>query len=248
MSTISIAVVDDDATDGGATTAMVERYCAEHGIPAAPAHADGYMVERFTDGSSLLDACDAEGGRPFDLIILDIEMPGIDGMQTARILRERDNRAVILFTTKMAQYATVGYDVDAVGYLVKPVAYPGFALRMRKALEVIRERHGTTIAIRSDDHMHFLDSRDVRYVEVLGHSVLYHTGGGVWRDWDTLKAVAERLGPHYFAQPNRYCLVNLEWVTALDGDTLIVDGERLTVSRARKKALMQALSRYHRRA
>ena len=245
MRFVSCAVVDDDDDDAAVTAAMVERYVAEQPLddagPASPRH----TLVRFADGRAFLDACDAAKARPFDLVFLDVEMPGIDGLETARLLRERDASTVIVFTTKMAQYATVGYDVDAVGYLVKPLDYPGFALRMRKALRLVDAAQGTTVAIASDDHMRFLDSRDIRYVEVTGHSVLYHTGRGVWRDWGTLKAVAERLVDHHFVFSNRYCLVNLAWVEALDGDTIVVDGERLTVSRSRKKPLMQALNRFH---
>ncbi len=241
MRKVSIAVVDDDARDVAATKEMIRRYCAgDHGGDNRR-----YTVETFTDGTSLLAAYDVPGRKPFDVMFLDVEMPGIDGLQTARILRTRDTRVVLVFTTKMAQYATIGYDVDAIGYLVKPLQYPGFALTMRKAMRIINTRGGTTIAISSDDHIHFLDSDDVRYVEVVGHSVLYHTDNGVWRNWGTLKAAAEKLEPHHFVASSRYCLVNLEWVSAIDGTIVTVDGQHLTVSRSRKKPLLEALSRYH---
>lgn len=241
MRKVSIVIVDDDPRDGAGTAQMIRRYFA--GGPEADDAR--YTLVRFQDGPSLLEAYDQPDRKPFDLIFLDVEMPGIDGLRTARILRERDTRVTLVFTTKMAQYATSGYDVDAIGYLVKPVQYPGFALTMRKALRIIEAHEGTTVTISSDGHMHVLDSDDIRYVEVSGHSVLYHTGNGVWRDWGTLKAVAERLAPHHFVASNRYCLVNLEWVTALDGTTVTVDGERLTVSRSRRKPLLEALSRYY---
>ena len=254
MHKVSIVIVDDDPRDGDLTEQMVDRYfrerCSSRNADGTGAHADGetpYLVTRFTDGASLLAAYDDVRRKPFDLIFLDVEMPGIDGLETARLLRERDGTAVLVFTTKMAQYATVGYDVDAIGYLVKPLQYPGVALNMRKAMRILDSRGGTTVAISSDDRMVFLDSNDIRYVEVLGHSLLYHTGHGVWKDWGTLKAAAERLAPHHFVLSNRYCLVNLEWVSAMEGTTVLVDGERLTVSRSRKKPLLEALSRYYAR-
>lgn len=242
MRKLSIAIVDDDDSDGDTTEAMVRQYLNQLQAQHEPRLCE---VQRFFDGSSLLAACEIPKVKPFDLIILDIEMPGIDGMQTARILREHDSHAVLLFTTKMAQYATVGYDVDAIGYLVKPFAYPGFAMRMRRALSVIDSRRGTTIAIRSNDHVHFLDSNDIQYVEVSGHSVLYHTADSVWKDWDTLREVEAQLEPYQFVRSNRYCLVNLEWVTALDGNMVTVGSKQLAVSRSRKKELLQALSTYH---
>ncbi|WP_169172422.1 LytR/AlgR family response regulator transcription factor [Bifidobacterium oedipodis] len=243
MVLISIAITDDVDEDAAITESMVRRYCDEH-----PAGDTRIILTRFADGMALLRFYDDAERKPFDLIFLDVEMPGIDGLETARRLRELDTRTVIVFTTKMAQYATIGYDVDAVGYLVKPLEYPGFALKMRKALNIIATRTGTTIAIKSDDHMHFLDSHEIRYVEVTGHNVLYHTDKGVWRDWGSLKATAEQLGGHDFVASSRYCLVNLAWVDAFEADTVIVDGERLAVSRSRKKPLMQALNAYYSRA
>lgn len=246
----SIAVVDDEDDDADTTIEMVDRYMAEHS-PSADGD-DGTLpsarcrITRFRDGADLLDACDDRRELPFDLIFLDIEMPGIDGLRTAHELRDRGIRSTLVFTTKMAQYATVGYDVDAIGYLVKPLAYPAMAMKLRKALSIVEEQTGASVQIWSDDHLRVLDSRDIRYVEVLGHSVLYHTAEGVWKDWSSLKAVEAQLEPHRFIRSNRYCLVNLDWVTGLDGSTLLVDGERLSVSRSRKKPLMQALSRHHR--
>ncbi|MBW3082783.1 LytR/AlgR family response regulator transcription factor [Bifidobacterium phasiani] len=245
MRKVSIAVVDDDPADGDTTEAMVERYFREERADGRDGDPPAWDVARYADGMALLGDCDDSARRPYDILLLDIEMPGIDGLETARRLRARGIGAVILFTTKMAQYATVGYDVDAVGYLVKPLRYRGFALNMRKAVRIARSREGVTVPIASDDHMVFLDSNDIRYVEVLGHSLLYHAGNGIWKDWGTLKAAAELLTPHHFVASNRYCLVNLDWVDAMDGSVVTVDGERLSVSRSRKKPLLEALSRYY---
>lgn len=241
MRRIAIAIVDDDDDDAGTTNAMLTRFAGN----TADREAMQCLVSRFSDGPALLAAYDDPARKPFDIIFLDIEMPGINGLETARMLRMRDSRAILVFTTKMAQYATAGYDVNAIGYLVKPIRYPGFALNMRKAMRILENRRGISITIQSDSHLRLLNSEDIRYVEVEGHSLLYHTGQGIWRDWGTLKAAAETLIPCHFAVSNRYCLVNLEWVTAFDGQTVTVDGEQLTVSRSRRKSLLEALTRYY---
>lgn len=242
MKNISIAIVDDDNGDADATKTMIERYLAD-----AHDKDDRYAITRFDNGPSFLDMCDDAEHKPYDIVFLDIEMPGIDGLETARILRSRGSRAVLVFTTKMAQYATRGYDVNAIGYLVKPIRYPGFALYMRKALGLVHARRGATIAIRSDDHMRFLDSNDVLYVEVVGHSLLYHTATDVWKDWGTLKAISERLAQYHFIPASRYCLVNLDKIQSVTGSALtLVGGSTIAVSRSKKKPLLEALSRYYR--
>ena len=101
--------------------------------------------------------------------------------------------------------------------------------------------------MRSDDHMRFLDSNDVLYVEVVGHSLLYHTATDVWKDWGTLKAISERLAQYHFIPASRYCLVNLDKIQSVTGSALtLVGGSTIAVSRSRKKPLLEALSRYYR--
>ncbi|PWG66956.1 DNA-binding response regulator [Bifidobacterium callitrichidarum] len=235
---IRIAIVDDDDTDAARTTEMIERYYAER---EDGTRGKAYTITRFTDGESFLDDYKAE----FDAMFLDVEMPGIDGLETAHRLREIDSHVVLVFTTKMAQYAAVGYDVDAIGYLVKPIDYFGFALKMRKVEDLVAKRQGVTIPLTVGTGTQFLSSHDVRYVEVLGHEVIYHTEKVAYKVWSSLKEAAALLEPVHFAASNRYCLVNLEWVQAVNGDTVVVDGQTLPVSRSKRKPLMQALAAYY---
>ncbi|MBW3090349.1 LytR/AlgR family response regulator transcription factor [Bifidobacterium miconisargentati] len=249
---IRIAIVDDDDTDAARTAEMIERYyaeredesrgtAAEHDARSGTQSHPAYTITRFTDGESFLDDYKAE----FDAMFLDVEMPGIDGLETAHRLREIDSHVVLVFTTKMAQYAAVGYDVDAIGYLVKPIDYFGFALKMRKVEDLVAKRQGVTIPLTVGTGTQFLSSHDVRYVEVLGHEVIYHTERVAYKVWSSLKEAAALLEPVHFAASNRYCLVNLEWVQAVNGDTVVVDGQTLPVSRSKRKPLMQALAAYY---
>lgn len=247
MRKVSIAIVDDEAQDRDITKEMVYRFFASHTIAANDDEPLSALVTEYDSGLSVLASEEDHDYKPIDLLFLDIEMPGIDGLETAHRLRNMGSRAIMIFTTKMAQYATSGYDVDAIGYLVKPITYPSFALPMRKAMSIIQRQHGLTITVKSGDHLHFLDSNDIRYVEVFGHSVLYHDKNQVWKDWGTLKAAAEQLKPYHFVLSSRYCLINLEWVDAVDGNTVTVDGIKLTISRSRKKPLLEALTRHYRR-
>ena len=230
---IHIAIVDDDDTDAANPTSLISRYYESD--------RSAYHITRFTDGDTFLDTYRAG----FDALFLDIEMPGIDGLETAHRLREIDDHVVLVFTTKMAQYAAIGYDVDAVGYLVKPIDYFGFALKMRKVEDLVAKRQGVTIPLTVGTGTQFLSSHDVRYIEVLGHEVIYHTDTTAYKVWSSLKDAAALLEPVHFAAVSRYCLVNLKWVKAVTGDTVVVDGQTLPVSRSKRKPLMQALAAYY---
>lgn len=230
---ITIALVDDDDADARVTASMIDRYF--------DGDASRYAVTRFADGDSLLRDYKAS----FDLMFLDVEMPGTDGVTVARRLRVVDDQTVLVFTTKMAQYAVEGYDVDAIGYLLKPLNYYAFAIKMRKAEDIVARRRSVTVPLTVGSETVFVPSADIRYVEVLDHALLYHTGEGIRKVWASLKDAAETLEPVGFVPVSRYCLVNLEWVRAVHSDDVDVDGERVRVSRSRRKSLMQALAAYH---
>lgn len=230
---ITIALIDDDDADAEVTASMIDRYF--------DGDASRYAVTRFADGDSLLRDYKAS----FDLMFLDVEMPGTDGVTVARRLRVVDDQTVLVFTTKMAQYAVEGYDVDAIGYLLKPLNYYAFSIKMRKAEDIVARRRSVTVPLTVGSETVFVPSADIRYVEVLDHALLYHTGEGIRKVWASLKDAAETLEPVGFVPVSRYCLVNLEWVRVVHGDDVDVDGERVRVSRSRRKSLMQALAAYH---
>lgn len=230
---ITIALIDDDDADAEVTASMIDRYF--------DGDASRYAVTRFADGDSLLRDYKAS----FDLMFLDVEMPGTDGVTVARRLRVVDDQTVLVFTTKMAQYAVEGYDVDAIGYLLKPLNYYAFSIKMSKAEDIVARRRSVTVPLTVGSETVFVPSADIRYVEVLDHALLYHTGEGIRKVWASLKDAAETLEPVGFVPVSRYCLVNLEWVRAVHGDDVDVDGERVRVSRSRRKSLMQALAAYH---
>ncbi|OZG65276.1 LytR/AlgR family response regulator transcription factor [Bifidobacterium eulemuris] len=230
---VTIAIVDDEAADAAQTTELVDRYYERD--------SSRYAITRYADGESFLNQYSAQ----FDVIFLDVDMPGMDGMEVATRLRELDAHVVLVFTTKVVRYAATGYDVDAIGYLLKPLKYFPFALKMRKIEELVAQRRNVTVTLSIEGETHFLSSHDIQYVEVMRHEVTYHTADGAWKVWSSLKEATESLAEANFAPCNRYCLVNLEWVKAVVGDEVIVGGNRLPISRAKKKPLMQALADYY---
>lgn len=78
--------------------------------------------------------------RVYDVVFMDIEMPFLDGMHAARKLRELDPSVMLVFVTRLASYALAGYEVDAAGYIVKPVEYPSLSRRLDKAVRAMQTR------------------------------------------------------------------------------------------------------------
>lgn len=228
-----IAVVDDDPDDAALVVRFVDRYYR--------GDKSRYTISEFPTGEDFLHDYQAA----FDLVFLDVEMPGMGGLQTAAKLREIDQQVVLVFTTKMAQYAASGYDVDAIGYLVKPVGYYDLALKMHKAQGLVEARRQITVSLNAETGTEFVSSHDILYVEVRGHAVIYHTSRGALKVWGSLKAAEEQLSRAAFVRISRYCLVNIEHVDAVHGDVVSVGGQSLSLSRSCHKSVLQALARYY---
>ena len=230
---LRIALVDDNEEDLSLIRSYLDRYFAEE-----PRE---YAVTSFADGEDLLLR---EVGT-FDVVYLDVEMRWSNGIDIARSIREKDRDLVILFVSRIAQYAVEGYSVDALDYLLKPVGYEEFAVKLRKALRHIESRSARRIRLSQGGDYRWVSTDEIRYVEVLGHNLLYHTTDGEFRTTDTIGAATEQLRPFRFLQCSRFCLVNPRFVTGVDGDTLLLGQERISISRRRRKELVDALLRYH---
>jgi len=131
-----LALVDDDAEIRSLLRAYVQRYNTEYGTSIS--------TYDFTRGSDLLH--NYERG-VFDVIFLDIEMPGINGMETATQIRRIDDAVALVFDTHLAQFAVQGYEVQASDYIIKPLSYFDFAMKITRILKTIegenkyRSRH-----------------------------------------------------------------------------------------------------------
>lgn len=109
MRTIQIAICDDEKQFIEKLDSTIREYCDGHSI--------FYTIDTFENGSQLLDKCEA--GVRYDIVYLDINMDGMNGIQIARKIRQTDNGTNIIFSTAFIKYAIEGYQVDAIRYLLK---------------------------------------------------------------------------------------------------------------------------------
>ena len=190
------------------------------------------------DGMELLD-----DSRPvYDILFLDVEMKHLDGMETARRVRELDKDVIIVFITNMAQYAIGGYAVGALDYVLKPVPYFAFSQQLRKAEEQLRRRARHYLALPVEGGMRRLDSSLIYYLESEGHRVHFYTEEGDFVAAGTLKAFEEKLAERPFARCNSGYLVNLAQVKSVQQGMVQVGPYELQVSRPRRKAFLAALA------
>lgn len=181
----------------------------------------------------------------WDVILLDIEMPGLDGMTAAHRVRELDREAVILFITNMGQYAIRGYEVDALDFMLKPVSYFALAMKLDKALTYARSRQTACLVLPQENGLCRVAARDICYVEVSLHRLHIHTVDGELSAPGSLAELAQQLDGEPFARCNKGYLVNLRHVRLVKGDTVLVGGDELLISRRKKREFLQAVTDYY---
>ncbi len=197
-------------------------------------------VRTYTSGEEMLTEYDYSS----DLICLDINMDGADGISIAREIRRRDEQVQIIFVTNMAQMAIQGYEVRALDFLVKPVSYYSFAMKMRNAISIINNKKSKNIVLGTSGGLQKISSDELYYAEVDGHYLYYHTTHGVYKQKASMKELEGKLDGLSFKRCNNCYLVNLKYVDCVNKDDLQIAGEWLKISRPRKKEFLQALANY----
>ena len=229
---IRVAVAEDMAFEREALLRHLNRYAQERGEELA--------CTAFENGEALLRGY----GEGFDLLLLDVAMPRVDGLTAARRIRRQDERVVILFITSMVQYAVQGYSVDALDFLVKPVGYTGLRLRLDRALARIAQSRPRCIQVRSASGLCSVPVSDIRYVETCSHRIIIHTGDAELLTDMTMKQIEAELAGQPFFRCHTSYLVNFRYVDRIQGNDIDVDGHRLSISRYRRRELMDAWTAY----
>lgn len=229
---IRIALVEDDPSCKKQTVSYAERYSKENGIEV--------KVDCFGDGLEFLEKYSSD----YTVVFMDIEMPFMDGLKAAKKLREKDEAVPLIFMTNMAQYAIRGYEVNAIDYVVKPVAYGTFSDKLQKAVKVSEKYTDYNFTVAKKDGKLRLQTSKIYYVEVIDHKLIYHTVNGNVENSGSLNAVERDLEKYNFSRCNTCYLVNLRFVSAVNENTVWVGSDALAVSRSRKKKFFSDLAAY----
>ena len=199
-----------------------------------------YSVSSFSNGCALL-----ESGGSFDVIFLDIQMEQPDGMETAKLLRQRGDHSLLIFVTVLKECVFDSFQVEAFDYLLKPLDSVRFKQTMNRVLRSLEQRAAEDIVIQRGTGCEVVLLSDIVYCEVLGRKIYLHKSDGTVSDYyDKLEDLERRVDGRFF-KCHRSFLVNLDYVRGCqDGQVLLFQGERIPASRLRERELTQALLRY----
>ena len=228
----SVAIVEDEREANDMLAAYLERYGRENNIV--------FGTTQYADAEAFLTDFHCQ----FDIVFMDIEMPYIDGMSAAHRLRQMDETAALVFVTNLARYAINGYEVDAFDYILKPLGYEAFSLKIRKVINYCDRIPGESILIAFRGQYRRLLLRDIYYVEICAHNIIFHTNRGEEQAYGTLKEIKDVLSGAGFALCNRCYLVNLRYVTAVRAFDVYLGEEKLQISHSKRVTFVRDLNNY----
>lgn len=226
---VRVAIVDDERETRDTLKKYVENYFESVGKEVS--------VILYADGSELVRI----KPHSVDIILLDIQMEQMNGIQAAKQLREKDEDVLIIFITNMVQYAIEGYSVDALDFVLKPVDEAAVDRELEKARKRLDRREAPTIHVKNGEGVFVVDTDEILYAETYERHLLLHTIKGDLCCHDTLAAMEARL-PHWFFRCHSACLVNLRRVERIQGNDILIGGHRVPLSKHRKKEFMQAMA------
>ena len=225
-----VAIVDDEASFSQTLAHFCSSYQKECG--------EEINVTIYDNPIDFLEKYKADA----DVIFMDILMPQMNGMDCARRLRQQDENVILCFVTSMAKYAVQGYEVGAIDFIIKPINYDEFSMKMSRIVRIFRRQATATILVSSRNEVRRIDLRDLVYVEVYNHSLIYHTTGGDIEVYGKLSALEEDEHFHNFIRCSASHLVNCSMISSVQEDTVTVRGVRLPISRRRRKECLEKMA------
>lgn len=213
---MKIAVCDDEINFLDAICSLLENWAKEREI--------NLTLYRFTNGDDLIDAQKSEC---MDLIILDVIMPLLSGIDVARELRNTHDMVPIIFLTSSREYAVDSYEVKALNYLIKPVDTAKLFSVLDDSLKIFR-RPETFFIAKTADGFHRIDIADVDYLEAQNKQVLVHLSN------DRTIAIRELFSKcaAVFSPENGFCCCHRSYIVNLSNVERFSKTEVITVHNA----------------
>lgn len=197
--------------------------------------------------STAIDAYNILQERKVDLLLLDIEMPDMTGLELTRNISNRD--VIIIFTTGKKDYAAEAFELNVADYLVKPVTPARFIQAIEKA-KVLMDSRKEEVALIEDEFIFIRDSNaimrlkldDILYAEAMGDYVKIHTSKKAYMIHVTFKTTEGRLPASRFIRVHRSYIAAVDKIDTLQDGGIVVNGKFIPVTDAYKKALHKRLN------
>lgn len=229
---IHIAVCDDEKYMSDKIKAMVSDFFRRKNMEIA--------VFQFSSGAELLK-CD----KRMDILFLDIQMKGIDGMETAKELRSRKFKGFLIFITVLKEMVFQSFEVQPYDYLVKPIEENQLEKTMERLLASMRNENETSLLVQKGYESSIISFDDIVFCEVINRKVYLHLASSEVIDYyDRIERLESKLDSRFF-RCHRSFLINLKYLKSYrNGVAYMEGGKEIPVSRLRGKEFSGVILEY----
>lgn len=216
-----IAICDDEQNQIEYITSIVASWSAH----------EGHSCEIRTFASAEAFLFEYEEDKAYDILLLDVEMKNMNGIELAKRIRKDNNRAEIIFITSHFEFVGEGYEVDALHYLIKPISLEKLTQVLTKATEKLSVEP-LSVVISSDGETVKLYESDIRYVESFLHYIVIHTKDKEYKIKENI-SVFENKVSDVFYRIHRSYLVSLKYITRISRTSVNIGNTELPLSRGK---------------
>lgn len=228
---IRVAVCDDEPYVCEIIKEKVSELMAEAAMPAE--------ISCYARGYDLL-----KDGFQYDILFLDVLMPGMDGVDLAKKLREMGNVCQIIFITGFKERVFDAFLVEAVDYLCKPIDLCRLKSALYRALKGLEKKEEKALFIQTMNWSKSVKLGNIYYCEVINRKIYLHTREGTLEYYSRLEDVEKQLD-YRFLKCHRSYIVNLDFLSEYsDGQIMLENGDQIPVSRKRRQEFMKIFLQY----
>ncbi len=197
-------------------------------------------ILQFSSGEELL-----RHDKPIDILFLDIQMKGMDGMETARKLRKRKFRGFLIFITVLWEMVFQSFEVQAYDYLVKPLNKKNFTKTMERLFVSMQDVREASLLIQKRNESRIISLKDIVFCEIIDRKIYLHlTSSEVVDYYDRIENLETKLDGNFFRCHRSY-LIHLRYLKSYkNGIAYMEGGKKIPVSRLRSREFSGVILQY----
>lgn len=197
-----------------------------------------YNIYEFSSGEELLN----NYPKGLDILIMDIQMKIVNGMYTARKIREFDQNLEIIFMTSFSEFMQEGYEVKAYRYILKPINERKISKNILPCIDEVMKKKKNYLSINVKNYIDRIKIDSIVYIETARPNILIYTHDNMYTTKMTISKIEKILSEYGFFRCHNSYIVNLKLIESMNGNTVVVKGKNIPISKYRVKDLKLAIT------
>lgn len=200
--------------------------------------AESFNISDFSCGEDLIEFY--KNGGSFDIVFIDIEMKGINGIESAETIREFAPETIIIFVSSHSSYIFDAFRIEALHFLVKPIKEKEFSEVFTRAMKKYTAVNASVI-LKWESVRNKTSINKISFVEGYRRHLIVHTAEGVFESVGKISEIYEILKPHGFVRVHQGFIVNMNYIKNFNASEVeLTDGSRVAVSVRKKQEALKA--------